>query len=183
MTTKGGVKRKAANNHYTPEVRAKIAKYATVVQNTATSLQHASLVNNSKFLIKVKQTSVMPSTHFLMTGTFHTPDNHWSTVDSMIRYIENVLVLYTDKGKEELDLPIRQHAVAVVNIFCAHRCEEVLDALSKDRIQHVFVPAGCTGELQPMDLSVNRELKTALKNEFAKKMSKTFQTTLQRKLI
>ena len=28
MTTKRGVKRKAANNHYTPEVRAKIAKYA-----------------------------------------------------------------------------------------------------------------------------------------------------------
>jgi hypothetical protein len=33
MTTKHGVKRKAANNHYTPEVRAKIVKYAIVVSH------------------------------------------------------------------------------------------------------------------------------------------------------
>lgn len=66
-------------------------------------------------------------------------DNHWSTVDSMICYIENVLVPYTDEVKEELDLQIRQHAVAVFNVFRAHRCEEVLDSLSKACIQHVFV--------------------------------------------
>ena len=32
--------------------------------------------------------------------------------------------------------------------------------------EHVYVPAGCTGELQPMDLSVNGDFKAALKNEF-----------------
>ena len=112
-------------------------------------------------------------------------DNHWSNVDSMIRYIKNVLVPYTDKVKEELDLPIRQHAVAVFDVFRAHRCEEVLDALSKARIQHVFVPAGCT-ELQPMDLSVNGELKTALKNEFtnwyADKIAKDVQDDASKKV-
>ncbi|VDI47973.1 vacuolar protein sorting-associated protein 8 [Mytilus galloprovincialis] len=84
----------------------------------------------------------------------------------MVRYIETVLVPYTDKVKEELDLPIRQQSIAIFDVFRAHRCQEVLDALSKARIQHVFVPAGCTGELQPMDLSVNGELKAAMKNEF-----------------
>jgi hypothetical protein len=33
MTTKHGVKRKTASNHYTPEVRAKIAKYPIVVSH------------------------------------------------------------------------------------------------------------------------------------------------------
>ena len=113
-------------------------------------------------------------------------DNHWSTVDSIIRYIENVIVPYTDKVKEELDLPIRQYAVAVFDELRAHRCEEVLDVLSKARIQHVFVPAGCTGELQPMDLSVNGELKTALKNEFtnwyADKIAKDVQDDASKKV-
>ena len=96
---------------------------------------------------------------------FHT-ESHWSNEQSMVRYIETVLVPYTDKVKEELDLPIRQQSIAIFDVFRAHRCQEVLDALSKARIQHVFVPAGCTGELQPMDLSVNGELKAAMKNEF-----------------
>jgi len=113
-------------------------------------------------------------------------DNHWSTVDSIIRYIENVIVPYTDKVKEELDLPIRQYAVAVFDELRAHRCEEVLDALSKARIQHVYVPAGCTDELQPMDLSVNGELKTALKNEFtnwyADKIAKDVQDDASKKV-
>ncbi|VDI50083.1 Hypothetical predicted protein [Mytilus galloprovincialis] len=93
-------------------------------------------------------------------------ESHWSNEQSMVRYIETVLVPYTDKVKEELDLPIRQQSIAIFDVFRAHRCQEVLDALSKARIQHVFVPAGCTGELQPMDLSVNGELKAAMKNEF-----------------
>ncbi|VDI27122.1 Hypothetical predicted protein [Mytilus galloprovincialis] len=97
-STKRGVKRKASNNHYTPETRAKIAKYAT---------EHGNVAAARKF-------------------------------------------------SKDLQLDIIESAVRAM----------------KARIQHVFVPAGCTGctgctgELQPMDLSVNGELKAAMKNEF-----------------
>jgi hypothetical protein len=42
----------------------------------------------------------------------------------------------------------------------------VKEALDKDNILAVFVPAGCTGELQPMDLSVNAEFKATMKTHF-----------------
>ncbi|KAL5013090.1 hypothetical protein ScPMuIL_011641 [Solemya velum] len=95
----------------------------------------------------------------------HTP-NHWSNEHSMLRYIEQVLVPYTKKMKAELKLPRRQKALVICDVFRAHRCDEVIDALKAAKIEHVYVPAGCTGELQPMDLSVNGDFKTGLKNEF-----------------
>ncbi len=48
-----------------------------------------------------------------------------------------------------------------------------IDSLRQERGQHLFyptptLPAGCTGELQPMDLSVNGDFKRAMKSCFTK---------------
>lgn len=51
-------------------------------------------------------------------------------------------------------------------MFAAHRSEKVLSALKKVNIRYVFVPAGCTDELQPLDQTVNKKYKELLKTEF-----------------
>ena len=42
-------------------------------------------------------------------------------------------------------------ALAIFDVFQAHRCDSVLKKLNSYNIREVFVPAGCTGELQPLD--------------------------------
>lgn len=60
------------------------------------------------------------------------------------------------------------------NVFAAHRCQPFLDVLTANKIQPVFVPAGCTGELQPLDITVlKRELKSCFSSWYAKQVSES----------
>lgn len=93
-------------------------------------------------------------------------DSHWSNTNTMIRYIENILVPYYDKQRELLGLVPEQPGVALFDVFKAHQDPLFLAELEKRNIIPVFVPASCTGELQPLDLTVNGEFKRLLKNEF-----------------
>lgn len=93
--------------------------------------------------------------------------NHWSNEDTMLKYVDEVLVPYTKKVKQSLRLPVRQKSLAIFDVFAAHRCDSFLNLLKKRNFEVRFVPAGCTSELQPMDLSVNGDFKTVMKDQFS----------------
>ena len=50
--------------------------------------------------------------------------------------------------------------------FTAQCTDRVLQLLEDNNIDTVFVPAICTGELQPMDLSMNKSVKGFLRTKF-----------------
>ena len=50
-------------------------------------------------------------------------------------------------------------------VFQVHCCDSVFNSYN---IHQVFVPAGCTGELQPLDLSVNEDFKLLMKGNFSR---------------
>ena len=54
----------------------------------------------------------------------------------------------------------------------------MLKKLSSNHIHQVFVPAACTGELQPLDLSVNDEFKALMKDSFARWYAHEVETAL-----
>ena len=84
----------------------------------------------------------------------------------MLQYIEKVLILYVGDKRDELNLPLKHPALAIFDVFSAHRHETVLDALYRANIKVVFVPARCTDNLQPLDLKVNKIYKDLLKSMF-----------------
>jgi len=65
-----------------------------------------------------------------------------------------------------MGLSHRQKALAIFDLFAA-RCQAVLDLLKRNGICVIFIPGGCTGELQPLDLTVNDYYKKQLKNCFS----------------
>ena len=93
-------------------------------------------------------------------------DNHWSTAQTMQEYVERVIVPYIEEQREALDLPLRHRALVIMDVFRAHRVDNVLEALKSNGIEVIFVPAGCTGELQPLDVSGNAIFKEALASRF-----------------
>lgn len=73
---------------------------------------------------------------------------------------------YINKIEEEMKLSSDQRALCIINNFTAQCTTDVNDLFEYYGIDTVHVPANCTGELQPMDISINKPVKTFLKDEF-----------------
>ena len=81
--------------------------------------------------------------------------NHWSTEQTMMEFLDKILVPYVKQTRERMELSSTFPTVAIFDVFAAHRCQSFLGSLTLNNIRAVFVPAGCTGELQPLDTTVN----------------------------
>ena len=92
--------------------------------------------------------------------------NHWSNEDTMVEYIQEVIVPYVESVREGLNKP-EQAALAIFDNFKGQLTEKVLQELEDNNIQSVLVPANCTDRLQPMDLSVNKSIKSFLRSQFS----------------
>ncbi len=100
--------------------------------------------------------------------------NHWSTEETMIEYVDQIILPYVQDVRTSLELSPNFPAVAIFDVFAAHRCQSVLNRLSSNNIKYIFVPAGCTGELQPLDVTVNgffkKELRSCFSSWYARKV-------------
>ncbi|XP_063400328.1 uncharacterized protein LOC134684939 [Mytilus trossulus] len=94
-------------------------------------------------------------------------ETHWSNEDTMMQFVNKVIVPYVDEIRDSMPLnnSTTQKAIAIFDVFKAHRGERLLNLLKDNDIVPLFVPA-CTDRLQPLDLSVNREYKEQLKSYF-----------------
>ena len=80
--------------------------------------------------------------------------------------VHTVLLPYVERVKEECGLPASQKAFLILDVFRAQRTEDVLDELRSSGFVLEFVPANCTGKLQPLDASIFQPYKAQLKNAF-----------------
>jgi len=63
-------------------------------------------------------------------------------------------------------LPSSQRALCIMDEFRTHCITNVVNLLDHHGIDIVYVPASCTGELQLLDLSVNKSVKDIIKQCF-----------------
>ena len=64
-------------------------------------------------------------------------------------------------------MPNEQKGIIILDLFKANYTQPVLDRM-KLNFEVVFVPAGMTDLLQPMDLAVNKPLKDGLKKRYGR---------------
>ena len=91
---------------------------------------------------------------------------HWSNHDTFGRYAAEVLLPWTAERKKRLQLPEDHPTLVIFDVYQAHRTPDVLDVFKRLHFEVLFVPGNCTGELQPLDLSVNCALKGTLRDKF-----------------
>eukprot|EP00058_Branchiostoma_floridae_P025112 XP_002610602.1 hypothetical protein BRAFLDRAFT_65792 [Branchiostoma floridae] len=98
---------------------------------------------------------------------FHT-ESHWSNGPSMLRYADRVLIPYMEDQRSQLGLAPDHPGLAIFDVFKAHRNPALLEKLKEANIIPVFVPASCTGQLQPLDADggINDMLKRDLTQSF-----------------
>jgi len=84
----------------------------------------------------------------------HTP-NHWCNEETMISYIESVIVPYMTEKRRQLGLDAKHTGLVILDEFKGQTTFRVLNLLQRNNLLYVIVPPNCTDRLQPLDVSVN----------------------------
>ena len=94
--------------------------------------------------------------------------NHWSTIESMVRFIKEVVVPYCEEKRMEFDLPDDQKALLILDTYRPHTNSAFGDVCDAANIIRVYVPPGFTSSLQPLDADggVNQVLKIHLREGY-----------------
>ena len=71
-----------------------------------------------------------------------------------------------NQKRQQLDLEDDNPALVIFDVFKGQCTEEVLKMIDDNHIERVVVPAHCTDQLQPLELSVNKLAKEFLRRKF-----------------
>ena len=61
-------------------------------------------------------------------------ENHWSTKETMLEYVDKILSPHMTKQREELGLEETAAGLCIFDIFAAYRCEDFLVKLEENNI-------------------------------------------------
>ena len=93
----------------------------------------------------------------------HSP-KHWSTEQTMLQYVEHIILPYVEKVQETLG--DNKPALAIMDNFKGQITESVSGLLDMHNIHVCLLPPNTTDLLQPMDIAVNKPAKEYLKRQF-----------------
>lgn len=90
---------------------------------------------------------------------------HWSTLETMIDWVDKILVPYLLAQKRRLNLPDDHPCLLLLDVWKVH-----LTAAFRDHVKEVapwlilkYIPAGCTSKKQPADVGCQAPMKHAIK--------------------
>ena len=92
--------------------------------------------------------------------------NHWSNEETMLRYVEKIIVPFLNNKRASLHLNKKHPALCIFDHFRGQMTTEFRNMLSKHNIVYVTVLANCTDKLQPLDVAVNKPIKDEIRSRF-----------------
>ena len=90
---------------------------------------------------------------------------HYSNENESLKLIDEIILPYLMRERERLNRPT-QKALVIFDVFRGQITDKVLDHFKENNIATVFVPANMTGQLQPLDLTVNGYAKKYCNKKF-----------------
>lgn len=99
---------------------------------------------------------------FLKTGTY------WSTHETMESLVNDIVAPYFEKEKVALGLPPSQKAIWQIDLWSVHHSAKFWNWMKTHHPTIIldYVPAGCTGIMQPCDIGVQHIFKHSLKRSY-----------------
>ena len=117
-----------------------------------------------QLIYKGKTNRCHPSFNFPPGWDITNAPKHWSNEETMIQYVNNIFVPYVEKIRYLFDED--KPAVVIMDNFKEQITEAMTESLERHRIYTCLIPAHATDCLQPMDISVNKPVKSFLKKQF-----------------
>ena len=91
---------------------------------------------------------------------------YWSTQATMQSLVNDIITLYFNKKKEELGLPSKQCPLWMINCWSVHKSKEFHNWMKKTHPTIIisYIPGGCTGVWQPLNVGIQCVLKQSVSN-------------------
>ena len=115
-----------------------------------------------------KTTRCLPQVEFPVGWDITYSENHWSNENTMKHYIDNIILPYIRKKRDDLKLPHDYPALTFFDNFKGQCTPPLLQILDDNHINVLLIPPNCTDKLQPLDISVNKAAKEFMCREFQK---------------
>jgi len=95
-------------------------------------------------------------------------DNHWSSQETMQRYIEQIIMPHTERSIALYELRSDAHVVLLLDAWAVHKSAQFRAWMAQHhpRIHIVYVPANCTSKLQLADVALQRPFKHGITERF-----------------
>ena len=119
-----------------------------------------------QLIYKGKTERCHPSYSFPADWCITHSSNHWSNEETMLKYINDIIVPYVERVRNDLGTDDSQAALGLFDQFKGQLTADVTAALERHNIQSLLIPATCTDRLQPLDISVNKSAKVFLRSQF-----------------
>ena len=81
---------------------------------------------------------------------------------------EDLLIVWLDRIWFNLNISLTQKPILVFDQCHAHTSVKIVKYFKKKHINYELIPAGTTEYLQPLDVSINKPLKSHIKEKFDK---------------
>jgi len=120
----------------------------------------------SQLVYQGKTTRYFPKFQFPSGLSITCPENHRCNEQTMKLYITDVTLPYLHQARQKLDLSPTHRVLLIFDNFKGQCTEVLLKLLDAENINVILIPANCTNQLQPLDLSVNKAAKEFLHNQF-----------------
>lgn len=94
--------------------------------------------------------------------------NHWSSQQTMQRWVEMVLLPYTERAIHLHNLASNSKVLLVLDVWAVHKSEafRIFLRTHHPHIHLVFIPANCTSKLQVADVALQRPFKHGIQRQF-----------------
>ena len=95
-------------------------------------------------------------------------ENHWSNLQCMIDFVENIISVWHKRTVERLCLPLDQKCIWLIDTWSVHKRKAFRDYMKEKHpnILILYFPPNCTSKLQPQDVSVQKPFKSAITAAF-----------------
>ena len=117
-------------------------------------------------ICKGKTVQSLPRFKFPRKFCLSANEKHFSNRYESMKHLEEVIVPYFKKQRSIEGLDESRKALVIMDVFTGQMTPEVLDSYKAYSICVINVPANMTKYYQPLDLTVNKEVKRFLKRKF-----------------
>ena len=91
-------------------------------------------------------------------------ESHCANEKTSFDLINKIILPYIEDIKKEKNLPSDEKALLIFDVFRGQKTSGVLEYLTSKNCIYVFVPANMTDKYQPLDSTVNKRIKSIIKN-------------------